>query len=82
MNVDGARHVAERLVETAFEAYIIQGQEIECAASIGIALMPEHGADLWHLVSVADQAMYNVKQISQKDAANDRTAYVKAAIAS
>ena len=82
VSVDGAKHVAERLVETAFEAYIIQGQEIECAASLGIALMPEHGADLWHLISVADQAMYNVKQISQEDAANDRAAYVKAAIAS
>ena len=82
VSVDGAKHVAERLVETVFEAYIIQGQEIECAASIGIALMPEHGADLWHLISVADQAMYNVKQISQDDAANDRAAYVKAAIAS
>ena len=82
VSVDGAKHVAERLVETAFEAYIIQSQEIECAASLGIALMPEHGADLWHLISVADQAMYNVKQISQEDAANDRAAYVKAAIAS
>jgi len=82
VSLDGAKHVAERLVETAFEAYIIQGQEIECAASIGIALMPEHGADLWHLVSVADQAMYNVKQISQDDAANDRAAYINAAIAS
>jgi len=82
VSVEGARHVAERLVETAFEAYIIQGQEIECAASIGIALMPEHGADLWHLISVADQAMYNVKTISRQEAANDRAAYVKAAIAS
>lgn len=81
VSVEGARHVAERLVETAFEAYIIQGQEIECAASIGIALMPEHGADLWHLISVADQAMYNVKTISRQEAANDRAAYVKAAIA-
>jgi diguanylate cyclase (GGDEF)-like protein/PAS domain S-box-containing protein len=80
--VDDAKHVARRLVETAFEAYIIQGQEIECAASVGIALMPEHGEDLWHLVSVADQAMYNSKQISQEDAANDKAAYVDAAIAS
>ena len=82
VSVDDAKHVARRLVETAFEAYIIQGQEIECAASVGIALMPEHGEDLWHLVSVADQAMYNAKQISKEDAANDKAAYVDAAIAS
>jgi len=82
VSAQGARHIAERLVEAAFEAYIIQGQEIECTAAIGIALMPEHGDDLWQLVSVADQAMYNVKTISQQEAANDRAAYVKAAIAS
>jgi diguanylate cyclase (GGDEF)-like protein/PAS domain S-box-containing protein len=82
ISVDDARHVARRLVETAFEAYIIQGQEIECAASVGIALMPKHGTDLWHLVSIADQAMYNSKQISKEDAANDKAAYVEAAFAS
>ena len=82
VSVEDAKHVAGRLVETACEAYIIQGQEIECAASVGISLMPNHGDELWHLVSVADQAMYNVKQIPQADAANDRAAYVEAAIAS
>ena len=82
VSIDDAKHVAERLVETASEAYIIQGEEIECAASVGIALMPTHGEELWHLVSVADQAMYNAKQISQEDAANDRAAYVEAAVAS
>jgi diguanylate cyclase (GGDEF)-like protein/PAS domain S-box-containing protein len=82
VSVDDAKHVAERLVETASEAYIIQGQEIECAASVGIALMPTHGDELWHLVSVADQAMYNAKSISQEEAANDRAAYVDAAVAS
>jgi len=82
VSVEDAKHVAQRLVETAFEAYIIQGQEIECAASVGIALMPLHGDELWHLVSIADQAMYNVKQISREDAANDRAAYIEAAIAS
>jgi diguanylate cyclase (GGDEF)-like protein/PAS domain S-box-containing protein len=82
VSVDDAKHIAERLVETASEAYIIQGEEIECAASVGIALMPTHGEELWHLVSVADQAMYNAKQISQEEAANNRAAYIEAAIAS
>lgn len=82
VSIEDAKHVAERLVETASEAYIIQGEEIECAASVGIALMPAHGEELWNLVSAADQAMYNAKQISPGDAANDRAAYVEAAIAS
>ena len=82
VDIDDAKHVAERLVQTASEAYIIQGQEIKCTASVGIALMPRHGEELWHLISVADQAMYNAKSISAEDAANDRAAYVEAAIAS
>ncbi len=82
VTVEEAKHVAERLVETAFEAYIIQGQEIDCSASVGISLMPKHGQELWHLVSVADQAMYRSKNISREDAANDKAAYIAASIAS
>jgi diguanylate cyclase (GGDEF)-like protein len=70
------RHVADRLVQTASEAYIIQGQEIQCAASVGIALMPEHGEELWDLISIADQAMYDAKTQAEDDAANDRTAFM------
>jgi diguanylate cyclase (GGDEF)-like protein/PAS domain S-box-containing protein len=81
VTIDDVRHVAERLVGTASEAYIIQGQEIHCTASVGISLMPQHGEELWHLISVADQAMYNAKS-KQADAANDRAAYIDAAIAS
>lgn len=82
VDVEDAKHVAERLVQTASEAYIIQGQEIQCTASVGIALMPKHGEELWHLMSVADQAMYNAKSISDEEAANDRSAYIEAATAS
>lgn len=81
VSVEDAKHVASRLIETASEAYIIQGEEISCTASVGISLMPKHGEDLWHLVSVADQAMYNAKSISDEEAANDRAAYVEATIA-
>ncbi len=81
VSVEDAKHVAERLVAAASEAYIIQGREINCTASVGIALMPQHGEELWHLVSVADQAMYNAKSM-QRDAADDRASYIEAAIAS
>lgn len=80
--VDDAKHVAARLVRTAQEAYIIQGQEIKCTASLGIALMPQHGEELWHLVSVADEAMYDAKKLSCGESANDFAAYVDAATAS
>ena len=73
VSVDDAKHVADRLVQAAADAYIIQGQEIRCSASVGIALLPQHGEELWHLVSVADQAMYSAKSNSGGDAANDHT---------
>ena len=82
VGVDDVKHIAERLVQTASEAYIIQGQEITCTASVGIALVPKHGEELWHLLSVADEAMYSAKSIPAEDAANDRAAYVEAATAS
>jgi len=82
VNVDDVRHITDRLVQTASDAYIIQGQEITCTASVGISLMPKHGEELWHLLSVADRAMYKVKDIGEEDAANDRAAYIEAATAS
>lgn len=82
VDVDDVKHVAERLVTAASEAYIIKGEGIHCTASVGISLMPRHGEELWHLISVADEAMYNAKAINADDAANDRAAYVSAAIAS
>lgn len=82
VSTEDVKRIAERLVRTASEAYIIQGQEIKCTASVGIALMPKHGEELWHLLSVADQAMYDAKSISDEEAANDPAAYVDAATAS
>lgn len=79
---EDAKAVAERLVESASEAYLIQGQEIHCMASVGIAFMPDHATEIWDLVAAADRAMYKVKASHEGEAANDRAAYVEAAIAS
>lgn len=80
--IDDVRHIADRLEQTASEAYIIQGQEITCTASVGIALMPQQGEDLWHLLSIADGAMYKAKNIPEEEAANDRAVHIKDASAS
>lgn len=82
VSLEDVKRVAHRLVQTSSEAYIIQGQEIKCTASVGISLMPKHGEELWHLLSVADKAMYEAKSIPEEEAANDRAAYVDAATAS
>jgi len=81
VGIEDVKHIARRLVQTSSEAYIIQGQEITCTASVGIALVPKHGEELWHLLSVADEAMYGAKNISEEEAANDCAAYVDAATA-
>jgi len=79
---DDVRRIAQRLVQTASEAYIIKGQEITCTTSVGIALTPKHGTELWGLLSVADEAMYEAKSIPEETAANDCAAYIDAATAS
>ncbi|MEM1173849.1 MAG: diguanylate cyclase [Pseudomonadota bacterium] len=71
IDVEDARHVAERLVATGTEAYIIKGEEIHCSVSVGLALIPEHGEELWHLVSVADQSMYANKSKAANDGDED-----------
>ncbi len=82
ISVDDANHVTQRLIESASEAYIIQGQEIRCTASVGMALKPEHGDDLWDLISLADRAMYSAKGSRQQEAANDLIAVDEATDAS
>lgn len=58
---EDVRSIARRLLQTASEAYIIQGEEIHCTVSVGISLMPKHGSELWQLLNVADEAMYSAK---------------------
>jgi diguanylate cyclase (GGDEF)-like protein/PAS domain S-box-containing protein len=81
VSLDKAMNIADRFVETVSKNYIIQGTEIVCTASVGVALMPHHGEDLWHLISVADQAMYNAKS-SSRARRGVEAASVKVAIAS
>ncbi len=82
IDVSDAKHVAKRLMATAAEPYIIQGEEINCSASVGIALLPQHGEELWHLISVADDAMYRLKSAAREAEPADHAAYVDAAVAS
>jgi len=82
VSTEDVRNIAQRLLQTASEAYIIQGQELQCTASVGISLMPKHGNELWQLLNVADEAMYSAKSVPEEQAANDGAAYIDAAIAS
>ena len=53
--------IAQRLAHSFEEPFVIEGQTLHGAASIGIALYPEDGATKDDLLSAADAAMYTTK---------------------
>src|SRR5579864_6598937 len=59
---DGASKVAASLVRSLAEPIGIEGCEVAIAASIGIAVHPDHGADATTLLRRADLAMYAAKR--------------------
>jgi diguanylate cyclase (GGDEF)-like protein len=56
---DGA---GERIAAALSERFSVEGIELQIAASIGVALYPEHGADAETLLQRADVAMYQAKK--------------------
>lgn len=56
-----AESLARRLTESLGKPYLIDGEPLSCAASIGLALYPEHADTLTGLLRAADQAMYRAK---------------------
>jgi len=57
--------VVQRLGETAAEPYLLHGKQLNCKASIGVAMFPTHGIELWELIDRADNSMYRAKQESR-----------------
>lgn len=60
--VSQARQIAERLLEAITAPVVIDGLSLQCGASIGIAMYPDHAPDADSLVRAADQAMYVAKR--------------------
>src|SRR4051794_36340468 len=54
--------LADRLCSTLERPFALRGVAVQLEASIGIALAPEHGADVNSLVQRADVAMYEAKR--------------------
>jgi diguanylate cyclase (GGDEF)-like protein len=59
---EGAGAVAEQILGVVAEPFVLQGLTLEVAASIGIALSPDHGNDVDTLIRHADIAMYLAKE--------------------
>ena len=56
-----AEELATRLASSLERPYHIEDRELRCAASIGLALYPEHANTLTGPLRAADAAMYRAK---------------------
>jgi diguanylate cyclase (GGDEF)-like protein len=58
---DAASVLAERIIKVIAEPFEIEGNEVNIATSIGIALAPEHATSSDSLMKMADLALYRAK---------------------
>ena len=61
-NEEEAIATSQRLLEALTPPARLQGYEIACTGSIGIAIYPDHGQTSGELMQHADRAMYRAKQ--------------------
>jgi diguanylate cyclase (GGDEF)-like protein/PAS domain S-box-containing protein len=60
-SVEAVNAVAEKILEVTAVPLLIDGQEFQITASIGISMSPHDGSDLKTLLRNSDVAMYRVK---------------------
>jgi diguanylate cyclase (GGDEF)-like protein len=63
MDYDGAHACIARLLSVLKEPFSIEDTHVECKASIGVSLYPQHGEDSETLLKHANVAMYHAKKI-------------------
>ena len=59
--VQAARTVAHGLLRTLETPFVMEGQEFEIAASVGVATFPRDASDIPELLKCADGALYQAK---------------------
>ena len=59
---DHATLVAEKILEAFQEPFDLEGHQRPMQPSIGVAIYPDHGAEEYHLLGLADEAMYLSKR--------------------
>lgn len=60
-----AGQVAEKILASCAQPYLVRGHEVHVGASIGISLFPNDGNDVDTLTRNADAAMYHAKQLGR-----------------
>lgn len=59
---DAAAAVARRLIEAVSNPMTLNGAQVTLGASVGIALIPQHGTTATDVLTAADDAMYAAKR--------------------
>lgn len=57
----GATLIAQRIVDSFHEPFVVEGRTLHVTASLGIVGYPEHATDTETLIRLADVAMYKAK---------------------
>lgn len=64
-NQSSVETIADKILKVMNEPFELEGQQPQITASIGIAIFPLHGLDGDSLISHADTAMYDAKDIGK-----------------
>jgi diguanylate cyclase (GGDEF)-like protein/PAS domain S-box-containing protein len=59
--------LAEKLLATLAQPFLIDGHELSLGASIGISLFPQDGMDAEQLLQTADVAMFKAKRLPDRE---------------
>ena len=54
--------IAQKLLDSLAQPFLIQGKELHISASIGVAIFPDDGNDMDSLLKNSDVAMYHAKE--------------------
>ncbi|HEY5800417.1 MAG TPA: EAL domain-containing protein [Burkholderiaceae bacterium] len=66
-DAQAAGQLADKIVASLSLPYLIDEQEQDISASVGISIFPDDGADLRTLMSNADSAMYHAKKMGRNN---------------
>ncbi|HXW77249.1 MAG TPA: EAL domain-containing protein [Candidatus Eremiobacteraceae bacterium] len=64
-NAAAAAKVAQRMLETLSQPFVVEGQDLFATASMGVSMYPDDGADPDALIKNADHAMYRAKELGR-----------------
>ncbi|KIL49430.1 sensor domain-containing diguanylate cyclase [Jeotgalibacillus soli] len=73
--MDNAKNIADLIVASLNEPFIIEGTPVQIGCSVGAAVYPKDDKDPYTLISYADQALY----VSKENGKNQVTFYQKQA---